>query len=149
MTISRNLSIKTDRAPEQLINPFPIDDFLFDEFFLETLQLGHIVLQCGDSLVVAVPNDEVNLIIHESRSFLGHIAIVEKVLSKSICRHHLTSNLVHKGIVRGGTRGDLVLTIDNLFSCTTTESYLDLGEEVLLRVHRRVSILLIGLEESD
>src|SRR5210317_96394 len=140
----RTVNRITPSPPEQLIDPFPIDDLLFDEFFLESLQLRHIILQHSDSLVVTVPDDEVNLVIHESRSFLGHIAIVEKVLSKSICRHHLTSNLVHKGIVRGGTRGDLVLTIDNLFSCTTTESYLDLGEEVLLRVHRRVSILLIG-----
>jgi len=64
MTISRNLSIKTDRAPEQLIDPFPIDDFLFDEFFLESLQLGHVVLQHSDSLIVTVSDDEVNLVIH-------------------------------------------------------------------------------------
>src|SRR6056300_1748280 len=143
------MSIETDRIPEQLIDPIPIDDFLLDEFFLESLQLGHIVLQCSDSLVVAVPNDEVNLIIHESRSFLGHAAVIEEVLSKSICRHHLTSNLVHEGIVRGGTRGDFVLPIDDLLRSTTTESHHDLGEEVLLRVHRRVGILLIRLEEGD
>src|SRR6056300_682954 len=151
MTISRNLSIKTDRAvlAKQLIDPFPIDYLLFDEFFLESLQLGHIVLEHSNSLIVTVSDDEVNLVIHHGRSLLRHLTVIEEVLTKSIGCHHLTSNLVHEGIVRGGTSGDLVLPIDNLLRSTTPESHLDLGEEVLLRVHRRVSILLIGLEESD
>src|SRR6056300_1608581 len=151
MTNLRNLSIETDRAvlAKQLIDPFPIDDFLFDEFFLESLQLGHIVLEHSNSLIVTVPDDEVNLVIHHGRSLLRHAAVIKKVLTKSIGGHHLASNLVHEGIVGGGTRGDLVLSIDDLLRSTTTESHLDLGQEVLLRVHRRVSILLIGLEEGD
>src|SRR6056300_1320257 len=151
MTISRNLSIKTDRAvlAKQLIDPFPIDYLLFDEFFLESLQLGHIVLEHSNSLIVTVSDDEVNLVIHHGRSLLRHLTVIKEVLTKSIGGDHLTSNLVHEGIVRGGTRGDLVLPIDNLLRSTTPESHLDLGEEVLLRVHRRVRILLIRLEEGD
>src|SRR6056300_240755 len=151
MTISRNLSIKTDRAvlAKQLIDPFPIDYLLFDEFFLESLQLGHIVLEHSNSLIVTVSDDEVNLVIHHGRSLLRHLTVIKEVLTKSIGGDHLTSNLVHEGIVRRGTCGDLVLTIDNLLSCTTPESHLDLGEEILLGVHRRICILLIGLEEGD
>src|SRR5210317_2029334 len=151
MLIETNRTVNriTPSPPKQLVDPIPIDDLLFDEFFLESLQLGYIVLQHSDSLIVTVSDDEVNLVIHHGRSLLRHLAVIEKVLTKPIGGHHLTSNLVHEGVVRGGTRGDLVLPIDNLLRSTTPESHLDLGEEVLLRVHRRVRILLIRLEEGD
>src|SRR5210317_2406610 len=151
MLIETNRTVNriTPSPPKQLVDPIPIDDLLFDEFFLESLQLGHIVLEHSNSLIVTVPDDEVNLVIHHGRSLLRHAAVIKKVLTKSIGGHHLASNLVHEGIVGGGTRRDFVLPIDNLFRSTTTESHLDLGEEVLLRVHRRVGILLIRLEEGD